>query len=323
MVIPMKKLILFLISLAALPCFAAEKVVLRVGYFPNITHAQGIVGSAGSRAGGGWFEERLGRDVEIQWFPFNAGPSAMEAVFAGSIDLSYVGPNPALNAYTRSGGDEVRIMAGAALGGAALLVQADGGITDVKGFKRKSIGTPQFGNTQDIAARGWFKRQGFRVTMTGGDVRIMPASNPDLLSLFARKKLDAAWTVEPWVSRLEKEAGARVFLEQRDTPTTMLVASVKALREKRELVEKFVAAHRELTKWLNENPEAACERVRAGLSAEMRFEISGDLVRSAWKRLHFTDELTIEQMNTIAAEAKEAGFLPRVIPLERLFQKKP
>jgi len=319
----MKRLLFSVFILALLPVLRAERVVLRVGYFPNITHAQGVIGSSGTRAGGGWFEERLGKDVEIRWFPFNAGPSAMEAIFAGSIDLSYVGPNPALNAHTRSGGKEVRIMSGAALGGAALLVQPDGGIKDVKNFRGKSVGTPQFGNTQDIAARVWFRQQGFRVTMTGGDVRIQPASNADLLSLFSRKRLDAAWTVEPWVSRLEMEAGAKVFLEQTDTPTTMLVASVKALRERPGLVAKFVAAHRDLTKWLNENPGEACEKVRAGLSEETRIQIKAELVKSAWKRLRFTNELTIEQMNVIAEDAKSAGFLPRTIPPDRLFQQKP
>src|SRR4051812_16426692 len=117
------------ILLLVLTSFANAAQVLRVGYFPNVTHAQGVIGAQGTREKHGWFEQRLGLDVTIQWFPFNAGPSAMEAIFAGSIDLTYVGPNPALNAYIRSKGNEVRILAGAAEGGAALVVASNGRIT--------------------------------------------------------------------------------------------------------------------------------------------------------------------------------------------------
>src|SRR6185369_15064605 len=138
----------------------AEKITLRVGYFPNITHAQGIIGSHSTREKHGWFEERLGPDVTVQWFPFNAGPSAMEAIFAGSIDMTYVGPNPALNAYIRSKGEEIRIVSGSARGGAALLVRPAAGIEKPADFKGKKVATPQLGNTQDVAARAWLKAQG-------------------------------------------------------------------------------------------------------------------------------------------------------------------
>ena len=119
------------------------KTTLRVGYFPNITHAQAIVAKALSAEGKGWFEERLGPDVEVQWFAYNAGPSAMEAIFAGSIDLTYVGPNPALNAYIRSRGQEIRVVSGSARGGAALLVRPGAGIEKPADFKGKKVATPQ------------------------------------------------------------------------------------------------------------------------------------------------------------------------------------
>ena len=203
----MKSLYLLLILALGSGALRAEKITLRVGYFPNVTHAQGIIGSNSTREKHGWFEERLGPDVTIQWFPFNAGPSAMEAIFAGSIDLTYVGPNPALNAYIRSGGDEIRVLAGSALGGAALVVAGDGRIAKPADFKGRRLATPQLGNTQDVAARAWLKKQGFRVTQTGGDVAVLPTANADQLPLFQEGRLDAVWTVEPWVSRLELEAG--------------------------------------------------------------------------------------------------------------------
>jgi len=193
---------------------AAEKTVIRVGHFPNLTHAQGVIGHGLSRSGKGWFEQRLGTNVEIQWFVYNAGPSAMEAIFTKSLDLTYVGPNPAINAHLKSNGEEVRIVAGACSGGAALVVQPDGRIKTDADFKKRKIGTPQLGNTQDVAARAWLISKGIKVTMTGGDAQVIPTANPDQLDLFLRGNLDAVWTVEPWVTRLEREAKGKVYLEE-------------------------------------------------------------------------------------------------------------
>lgn len=302
---------------------AVAKTVLRVGYFPNVTHAQGIIGSHSTREGQGWFEQRLGPDVTIQWFAYNAGPSAMEAMFAGSIDLTYVGPNPSLNAYIRSRGDEVRVLCGAAEGGAALIVQADGRITKPADFKGRTIASPQFGNTQDVAARAWLKRQGYRVAITGGDVPVVPTANPDQLALFKQGRLDAVWTVEPWVSRLELEAGGKALLEQNDAVTTILVASVAVLQRQPELVAKFVAAHRELTAWINEHPDQAQARVRAGLTAEMRREMPAAIIANAWRRLRFTDQVAQKQFDALVGEAQSVGFLRDAIPLDRMFSQKP
>jgi len=301
----------------------AEKITLRVGYFPNITHAQGVIGSHSSREKHGWFEQRLGPDVTIQWYAFNAGPSAMEAIFAGSIDLTYVGPNPALNAFIRSQGDEIRVLAGAALGGAALVVPGDGRITQPSQFKGRRVATPQLGNTQDVAARAWLKQQGYKTTLTGGDVLVLPTANPDQLSLFQQGKLDAVWTVEPWVSRLELEANGRIFLEQPDAITTVLVTSVKFLKDHPALVAKFTATHQELTAWLNEHPDEARAQVRAGLSAEMKREISNAIVTSAWKRLKFSDLVTQKQFEALVTDAQSVGFLRNAIPLDRLFSTRP
>ena len=301
----------------------AEPITLRVGYFPNITHAQGIVGSHSSREKHGWFEQRLGPDVTIQWYPFNAGPSAMEAIFAGSIDMTYVGPNPALNAYIRSQGDEIRVLAGAALGGAALVVAGDGSISQPSQFKGRRLATPQLGNTQDVAARAWLKQQGFQITLTGGDVNVLPTANPDQLSLFQQGKLDAVWTVEPWVSRLELEANGRLFLVQTDAVTTVLVTSVKFLKLHPAEVEKFKRAHQELTQWLNDHPDEARAQVRAGLSAEMKREMSQAIVKSAWRRLKFTDQVTQKQFDALVTEAQSVGFLRNAIPLDRMFSSQP
>src|SRR5438876_6571811 len=189
---------------------AEEKTVIRFGHFPNITHAQGLIAHALSRQAKGWFEKRLGPNVEIQWFTYNAGPSAMEAIFAGSLDLTYVGQGPALNAYFKSNGEEIRVLADAANGGAALVIKPDGLIKTAADFRGKKIATPQLGNTQDISCRAWLKAQGFKVTLTGGDVIVLPTANPDQLGLFQSGGVDAVWTVEPWVTCLERAATAKV-----------------------------------------------------------------------------------------------------------------
>src|SRR5260370_20106236 len=226
-------LVLFVALTAEAVCGEAK---IRVGHFPNVTHVQALAAHALSRQGKGWFKERLGGDTKIDWFVYNAGPSAMEAVFANSIDLTYVGPSPAINAYAKSRGEEIRIVAGAANGGAALIIPQDSGLKSARDFRGKKIATPQLGNTQDISCRAWLTSGGLKITQLGGDAQILPVANPDQLSLFQQKKVDACWTVEPWVSRLEAEAGGERLVEETDSPTTVLASSLKLLNGNLDLV---------------------------------------------------------------------------------------
>jgi len=307
---------------------AAEKTVVRVGHFPNLTHAQGVIAHGLSRAGKGWFEQRLGTNVEIQWFVYNAGPSAMEAIFTKSLDLSYVGPNPAINAFLKSDGKEIRIVAGACSGGAALVVQPDGRIKTDADFRGRKIATPQLGNTQDVAARAWLISKGLKITMTGGDAQVIPTANPDQLTLFQKGDLDAVWTVEPWVTRLEREAGAKVYLEEsslwKETGgryvTTHLVSSVKFLQTQRELLAKFVAAHVELTQWIQANPAEAQRTLNEELKAEMGRAISEVTLTNAWRRLEFTSDPVSASLLKSAADAQRVGFLRKAPELANIYQ---
>src|SRR5438045_8345502 len=271
---------------------AQDKVVIRFGHFPNITHAQAVIAHALSRQGKGWFEERLGPNVEIQWFTYNAGPSAMEPIFAGSLDVTYVGPGPALNAHFKSNGQEIRVISGAANAGAALVVKADSPIKNPADFRGKKIATPQLGNTQDISCRAWLKAHGFNVTQTGGDVTVIPTANPDQLGLFQSGGVDAVWTVEPWVTRLERDAKARVFLEDKDTITTWLVSSVKFLRDRRSLAKKIAAANADLTKWIQQNEAEAQKLLIEELKAETRADFAPNAVAQAWNRIQFTSDVS-------------------------------
>ena len=287
---------------------AEEKTVIRFGHFPNITHAQGVIAHALTRQGKGWFEERLGPNVEIQWFTYNAGPSAMEAIFAGSLDLTYVGQGPALNAHFKSNGEEIRVISGAANAGAALVVKADSPIKAPADFRGKKIATPQLGNTQDISCRAWLKAQGFNVTQTGGDVIVVPTNNPDQLALFQSGGVDAVWTVEPWVTRLERDAKARIFLEDKDIITTWLVSSAKFLRDRREFVKRIAAANVELTKWIQEHEAEAQKLLIAELQEETRAAFAPEAVAQAWKRIKFTTEVSPNLIAKAVQDGKDAGF---------------
>ena len=307
--------------MATAPSVVSAGDTIRVGHFPNVTHVQALVAHHLSRTGRGWFEQRLGPDVKIEWYIYNAGPSAMEAILADSIDLTYVGPSPALNAYTKSNGEEIRIVAAAAAGGAALVVQADSGLKQPSDFRGKTIATPQLGNTQDIAARAWLANGGLKITQTGGDAFIIPTPNPDQLALFKNKKLDAVWTVEPWVSRLERDAGGKVLVEQSNESITVLVSSVKFLKTKRDLAAKFIRAHRELTDWIVSHPEEAKQMVRQELAAETKADVSPELIAQSWKRIVLKNDASLDEYQHFVANAQRAGFIRSIPDLSRLIER--
>lgn len=314
------------LALASL-CYASAET-LRVGHFPNITHAQALVGHHLSREGKGWFEQRLPAGVKLEWHVYNAGPAAMEAIFTGAIDLAYVGPSPTINAHVRSGGKDIRVVAGACSGGSALLVAANSGIQELSDFKGKRVATPQLGNTQDVAARTFFRRSGFKVTLTGGDIYTIPSANPDQLILLKKGTLDAAWTVEPWVSRLERDAGARVFLDERELwpetngryVTTHLASGTKALAGKMEAVRAFIGAHLDLTVWIQENNAEARRMIIDEIRSETRQALAPDLLESAWRRIELTHDPIALSLRKAAAAARDLGFLQGEASVARIYE---
>jgi NitT/TauT family transport system substrate-binding protein len=327
----MKRILTLTLALS-LPTTAvhAERTVLRVGHFPNITHAQAVIAHGLSRQGKGWFENRLGSDVEVQWFIYNAGPSAMEAIFTKSIDFTYVGPNPAINAHLKSRGEEIRIVAGACSGGAALVVQQDGRIKTDKDFKGRKVATPQLGNTQDVAARAWLQSKGFRITMTGGDALVVPTANPDQLALFQKGDMDAVWTVEPSVTRLVLEAKGRVYLEENtlwpDTGgkyvTTHLASSARFLKEQPALLKKWIAAHVDLTAWINAHPDEAKKILNEEMKAETTKALPPQTLDEAWKRLELTHDPIRASLLKSADDAHRIGFIKDKPDLSRIYDLK-
>lgn len=317
----------FLTILCAPAVSAAEKVIIRVGHFPNITHAQAVIAHGLSRQGKGWFEERLGPNVEIQWFVYNAGPTSMEAMFTQAIDLTYVGPSPAINAHLRAKGEEIRIVAGSCSGGAALVVQPDGRIKTDADFKRRKVATPQLGNTQDVAARAWLRSKGLRITLTGGDAQVIPTPNPDQLALFHKGNIDAVWTVEPWVSRLVLEAKGTVHLDESALwpetggkyVTTHLVSGVRFLTDHPHLLKKWIAAHVELTRWANANPDEAKRQLNEELRAETTKPLPQKTLDRAWQRLELTHDPVRGSLLKSANDAHRIGFLKQKPDLSRIY----
>lgn len=257
---------------AALPVASAaeEPVILRVGFFPNLTHSPALAARQLQREGNDWHLAQLPKGSKIEWRSFNAGPSAMEALLAGAVDLTYVGPSPVINAHVRTKGQEIRILAPVARGGNALVVRKGLGLKTPKDFLGKRLATPQLGNTQDIDARVWLKEGGLKVTVNGGDAKIIPAQNAELVLLFSRGDVDAAWTVEPWVTRLTTEFGGEVLVEKKDAIITVLASSKSALAKNGKGIEAFVRSHYALRDKLLADAGWHEKLVIAGIGGETR-----------------------------------------------------
>lgn len=287
---------------------ADEAHEVRLGHFPNITHAQAIYARAG-----GQFEQKLG--VPIKWTSFNAGPTAIEAIFTDAIDATFVGPSPAINGYIRSKGEKFVIVAGGASGGSGLVVRKDAGIKTDKDFDGKTIATPQLGNTQDVAARTWFAERGYKLKEKGGRLTLLPLSNPDQLTLFQKKEIDGAWTVEPWLARLELEGGGEVFLDEKTLwpegryVTTHLIVSRKFLSGNPQLVRKLLEALVEVTQQINADKVAAARVLNAELKKETGKALPDAVIARALERVEFTWDPISSSLRRSADAAYKIGFL--------------
>jgi NitT/TauT family transport system substrate-binding protein len=294
---------------------AGAQTVIHVGAFPNITHPQAMVGKSN-----GWFEKAMGTQVKIDWKSFNAGPSAIEALFAGAIDMTYIGPNPAISGYVRSNGEALRIVAGATSGGAALVVRGDSGIQKPEDFHGRKVASPQMGNTQDVALRAWLQANGLKATDKGGDVRVIPLANPDQLTLFLKKELDGAWAPEPWATRLIKEGNGRLFLDERTLwpngqfISAHLIVRTKFLREHPDLVKNWIRAHVELTDWINGHLPEAKKLLNQQIAKETGKALPDAVLNEAFSRMQATYNPLRGSLMNAAKSAFDAGFLGRQMP---------
>lgn len=283
---------------------------LRLGYFPNVTHATAVVGIEK-----GIFARALGPQVGLDPKIVNAGPSAVEALFSGALDATYIGPNPAVNAFVRSHGRAIRIVSGATSGGAFLVVKPS--IRRPKDLRGKKIASPQLGNTQDVALRSWLASHGFATdTRGGGDVSVVPQENAQTLQTFKTGDVDGAWVPEPWASRLILEGGGVVLVDEGDLwpagryVTTHLIVRTEFLREHRALVARLVRAQVEANEYLNANPAGA--KVLAGDAIERLTgkRLPPAVIDRAWSTLTFTNDPVASSLRTSAKQARKLGLLP-------------
>ncbi|HET6458179.1 MAG TPA: ABC transporter substrate-binding protein, partial [Nitrosopumilaceae archaeon] len=281
----------------------------RIGYYPNINHAQAVIG-----LGNGDFQKELG-DIKVETQIFNAGPSAIEALFADRIDVTYVGSNPAINGYIKSDGNDLRIISGAASGGAVFVVRNDAGINSAADFAGKKFASPQIGNTQDVALRSYLLKNGYKTTENGGNVTVIPANNPDIVTLFLKKSIDGAWVPEPWGEKLVKEANGKILVDERDLwpngkfVTSQIVVRTDYLKNHPDVIKKLLEAHVDETTWINNNKEQAFQIFNAQLEKLTGKEIPIDELQDAFSRLEITYDPIKESLYKSANNAFELGFL--------------
>lgn len=296
------------VALAAPTTGGTPAAELRLGYFPNLTHATALYGQAS-----GVLADALGATA-LRTQTFNAGPAAVEALFAGAVDATYIGPNPAVNAFVKSRGEAVRIVAGATSGGASLVVRPE--ITDPADLAGRRIATPQTGGTQDIALRHYLGTHGYAVDRTGaGQVTVIAQDNPVTLIAFQAGEVDGAWVPEPWASRLVLEGGGKVLVDERDLwpggefVTTQLVVRTDFLRRHPDTVRRLVTGSVEANRQLTADPVRA-KRVLNGALAELTgAPLPAGVLDRAYAGLRPTDDPVATSLATSAQHAFATGLV--------------
>ncbi|MEU0564057.1 ABC transporter substrate-binding protein [Nonomuraea sp. NPDC005983] len=296
----------------------AEEV--RLGFFPNITHATALVGVEK-----GLYAKHLG--VPVKTSTFNAGPAAIEAIFSGAVDATYIGPNPAINAWEKSKGKAINIIAGAASGGVYLVVKP--GINSAADLKGKKIATPQLGNTQDVALRYWLQSKGLKTdTKGGGDVHIVPQENAQTLQTFATGDIDGAWVPEPFASRLVLESKGKILQDERDLwpdkqfVITHLIVRQEWAKANPDLVKKLLEAHVEATKFINDDPAAAAQTANAAIEKLTQKPLKPEVLQSAFKNITFTNDPIASSLTASADHAVQVGLL-KPVDLNGIYDLKP
>lgn len=297
-----------------------ESKVIRIGYFPNINHAQPVIGLSN-----GDYQEHFGKDVEVKTLVFNAGPSAIEALFANQVDVTYVGPNPTINGYVQSEGRALKVISGTASGGAVFVVRNDAGINSVDDFAGKKFGSPQLGNTQDVALRNYLLSNGYKTKENGGNVEVLPAKNPDLVTLMIKKEIDGAWVPEPWGAKLLKETDSRIFVDERELwpdgkfVTVNLVARTDFLEKNPELIRKLLEATVDETNWINSHPDEARQIFNDELIRLTGKAIPEDEFKDGFSRLELTWDPIKSSLFKNGEDQYEIGFLDKKPDLSQIY----
>ncbi|HWI55061.1 MAG TPA: aliphatic sulfonate ABC transporter substrate-binding protein [Desulfobacteria bacterium] len=285
------------------------KMIVRVGYFPNVTHAQALVGFSD-----GTFQKAMGDSVKIIESTFNAGPAEIEALLAGEIDLGYIGPVPAINGFVRSRGG-LRIIAGAADGGAVLVARKDADIKTVKDLNGKTVAIPQLGNTQDISLRNLLASVDLKDAAKGGTVTVIPAENADILTLISKGEVDAALVPEPWGSRIIKQASAVVVLDSNEVwrdgkyATSVLIVSTNFLNEHPDLVEKWLNAHVDITERINHEKDKSKNMINSMIKKLTKKSLPDDVITSSLNRITITNNPEKDSIEEFVQISVDNGYI--------------
>lgn len=305
-------IVLLIFSMVGCKKTGANSNLVRVAYFPNITHTQALV-----MKNQGLLEKKLGEDYKVEWTQFNAGPAEVEALFAGEIDLGYIGPVPAVNAYVKSKGD-VKIIAGATNGGAVLVCRKDvtmDGVTDLSG---KKVAIPQLGNTQHLVLLHLLSESGMKTTTNGGDVEIVAAANADIKSLMEAGEVDAALVPEPWGSILINDVGAQIVLDYNEMgndgndSTAVVVVRQEFMDKNPDIVKAFLEVHKEATLYINESKEEAKNVVNNEIESLTSNAIAPEILNTAFNRLVVSWEVPSASIFQFAELNVQEGFADEV-----------
>jgi NitT/TauT family transport system substrate-binding protein len=286
---------------------------IRIAYFPNIGHAIPIVGMEK-----GFFEASIGNTTQIETRVFDSGPQAIESLFANSIDLAYVGPGPAINGFLNSENHNVKILAGAASGGASFIVHPSSVMefseTD---FAGKKIAAPQIGNTQDVSLRHYLSEHGLTTAEKGGSVIVYNIPNPDIYTLFVKGDIDGAWVAEPWATILETELnGTRLFHEEELWPnqefaSVLLIGNADFVEKNPKLITNLLDSHRDTVTWINQNPVETRIIFNNFMTSHLGQSLSDDVVDIALSNLVITDDPLPDSVHSFAEKADTLGYLGR------------
>ncbi len=286
----------------------ASGSTVTLGYFPNLTHAPALVGVSK-----GFFAKALGSGVELKTATFNAGPAALEALNAGSLDIAFIGPNPTITGYTQSKGQSLRVIAGAAANGAALVVSKD--ITSAAQLKGKKLASPQLGNTQDVALRYWLKQQGLQTTTEGGgDVSVLPQDNATALQAFTSGDISGAWVPEPWATRLVN-AGGHVLVNEPDLwpdqkfVVTNVIVRTQFLTDHPDQVKAVLTGLLDSLDYIQQNPADARQAVNDALAQLTGKGLDAGVLDAAWKNVVFTSDPLASTLKQGAQHAVDVGLL--------------
>lgn len=298
-----------------------EASSVRIGFFPNITHSQALVSKSN-----GEFEKQIGKNIKIEYKTFNSGPVEAEAMLAKELDIAYIGPSPAVNAFEKTKG-EIKILAGAANGGAVVVAMPNSNIKTVKDLSGKKVSVPGFGNTQDLCLRALLKKNGLDSKANGGTVDIVQANNQDVKALLDKGDVDAAILPEPWGSLVEIESGAKVIVENNqvynngDYPVGLVMIREDFLKKNPDIVNNFLKAHINATKFIKENPNDAKKIINNELKVLTKKSLDPRVLDKAFERINFVNDIEINIIKDFGKTSYDVGYLKKEPNVDGIYLK--